>query len=371
VPEASPLVEIIRKRLNSGDLPFREFMELALYHPAAGYYSTAKPRVGKGGDYVTSPTLSPLFAFAVARLIREVLGRAGDGVSTIVDIGCGDGTLIHSLYEEFPAGSPAPAWYGVDRSLSRVERRGPVHFVESLTEVPAAGSHILLANELFDALPFARVVQREEGLHELCVTERDGELDWSERPAPAEYRDYFAARGIELQVGQFADISPEWERTYEAMCRFLTRGLVVVFDYGHPEKQLFDGRVRRFGTAASYRGQRVSRELLADPGERDLTAHINFTDLIRAGEREGLATLFFDRQAKFLLALGAAEHQSLRPIEDMTADTLDDGLRALEAREDARRMLLPDGIGEDIRVLVQAKGLDVNGWSFQRELFRR
>jgi SAM-dependent MidA family methyltransferase len=366
---AAPLQNVLHKLLESGDLTFRDFMEFALYHPELGYYSRAEDPVGKEADYVTSPRLSPLFSFALSRLVSEFASRGGDEVSTVVDVGCGDGSLLHSLSEQ-SAGSRL-RFYGVDRSLSRVVEREGVEFVRTLGEVPRDGQHLLLANELFDAFPFHRLVQRGEHLHELWVTERDGGLDWSEHEAPAPFEDYFAARDIELSDGQFVDLSLEWESQFEEMCDFLHRGVIAVFDYGYPEKQLFDARVRRFGTAASYRRHRVSRDLLVDPGLQDLTAHINFTDLIRAGERKGLRTVFFDRQARFLLGLGGAEHELLRPMDQREIASLEDGLGLLQQREDAKRLLLPDGIGEDIRVLVQIKDLDDTGWSFQRSLFNR
>ena len=346
-------------------------MELALYHPQFGYYARPENPVGQGGDYVTAPTLSPVFAFTVGKLIREFVSRAGDEVSTVVDMGCGDGSLLHSLYEE--AGDlPNLRFYGVDRSLSRVlPRNGSLRFVQTLDEVPRDGCHLLIANELFDAFPFSRLIQRDEHLHELWVTERDGELEWSEHEAPAPFEDYFAARGIELGDGQFVDLSLEWEAHYADACRFLQRGLIVTFDYGFPEKQLFDSRLRRFGTAASYHQQRVSRDLLSSPGLHDLTAHINFTDLMRAGERARLQTLFFDRLAKFMVAAGATEHPLLRPIDELEIASLEDGVAALQLRENAKRLILPDGIGEDIRVLVQEKSFDARGWSFQRVLFSR
>ena len=99
---------------------------------------------------------------------------------------------------------------------------------------------------------------------------------------------------------------------YDDICDVVERGLIVTFDYGYPQSQLFHPRARRFGTAAAYAQHRVTRDLLANPGEQDLTAHINFEDLIRAGESHHFQTRFFDRQAKFLLALGAAEHEVFR-----------------------------------------------------------
>ena len=350
-----PLLSVLHKMLQDGDLSFRDFMEVALYHPQFGYYSQRAERVGKTGDFVTSPSLSPVFSFALSRLIREFMSRVTDRMTSIVDIGCGDGALIHSLYGV----AADAAFYGVDRFP-------PPGFVTDLARVPKTDIQFVICNELFDALPFARLVQRDEHLHELWVTERDGGLDWSEHEAEARYDDYFAARGVELAEGQFADVSLDWESTYEDIARFVSRGLIVTFDYGYPEQQLFSSRTRRFGTAAAYSRQQVSRDLLANPGQQDLTAHINFTDLQRAGERNGFKTLFFDRQAKFLLAVGATEHELFRPLEQLGSDDL---LVLREQREEARRLVLPDGIGEDMRVLVQGKGVEGEGWSFQRKLF--
>lgn len=358
---AADLAEVIRNLLKDNDLPFKDFVELALYHPRLGYYSK---RCGPESDYVTAPRLSPLFATTLGKLVREFSERVGDEMSTVVDVGCGDGGLIHSISLQFPVRSSLLEFFGVDRSLERLspEARADarVHFVRTLQELPREGSFLVLANEMFDALPFARLVQRDEHLHELWVTERDEQLDWTEHEAPGPYEDYFAARGIRLEDGQFADLSLEWDAYYRDICAVVARGLIVTFDYGLPETQLFRARVRRFGTAASYREQRVTRDLLASPGERDLTAHINFSDLIRAGEESGFETLYFDRQAKFLLALGAAENPLIQSEPKSVAE--------LEEKENARRLILPDGIGEDLRVLVQSRGID-GPWSFQKKLY--
>src|SRR5260221_4225638 len=98
MPGERSMREVLRNMLHYGDLSFRDFVELALYHPEHGYYATSAARVGKGGDYVTSPSLSPVFAYALSGLVAGFLRRSGPGVSTIVDIGCGDGSLIYSLY---------------------------------------------------------------------------------------------------------------------------------------------------------------------------------------------------------------------------------------------------------------------------------
>ena len=368
MPGERSLSDVLRNSLNQGDMPFRDFVELALYHPEFGYYARPESPVGREGDFITSPLLSPLFSFALGRLVDEFLSRSGDAVSQVVDIGCGDGALIRSLSERCRLGGQ-PDFFGVDRNLGRAQPHPGVTYATSLGDIPPAEVRLLINNELFDALPFARLVQRGDELHELWVTERDGVLDWTEHEADPRYDDYFAERGIELDDGQFADVSLEWPALYDDLCGFVQKGLIVSFDYGLPQTKLFRGRMRRFGTAAAYSRHRVSRDLLVNPGEQDLTAHINFDDLRRTGERQGFATRFFDIQAKFLLALGAAEHELLKPIGEVTVDNAEEGIALLEARDDARRLILPDGIGADIRVLVQERGMGREEWGFQTKLF--
>jgi len=349
--ESSPARRVLRNLLQYGDLSFRDFVEIALYHPECGYYTRPLSPVGKGGDFVTSPSLSPVFAFAIGKLVSEFVARADGDVCTFVDIGCGSGTLIDEVKR---ASGADIRWVGIDRRIGN-----------SLLDVPRDGRHILFSNELFDALPFARLVRRGTELHELWIAPS---FEWVEHEAPEVYDRYFASHGIELEDGQFADISLDWGGLYREIASFSEHALIVSFDYGYRTRQLFHPRVRRFGTAASYTHHRVTRDLLANPGEQDLTAHINFDDLIREGEEAGAKTLVFERQAKFLLALGITEHPLFTPLDDLQPESVDDALALREAREEARRLVLPDGIGEEIRVLVQAKGVPVDGWSFQRNI---
>ena len=329
----TPAGEILEQEIRrGGPIPFRRFMEVALYHPEHGYYTRGRSPVGKEGDFVTGPSLSPAFSYAIGKLIREFVRLNTDGMSTIVDVGSGSGELVRALSDVENA------------QIFDIERG------ESIFDLPRNGAQLVISNELFDAQPFARLVQRGDELHELTVTE---DFEWSEREADPRYVAYFDERGIELDDGQFADVSLEWEALYADLCRFVEHGAILTFDYGYAEDRLFRSRVRRYGTAAAYRGHRVSRDLLADPGEQDLTAHINFTDLQRTGERLGFTTLAFTRQAQFLLGLGITEHELFTPIQDLKSASIE----LMEQRDEARRLVLPDGIGEDIRVLLQGKGL--------------
>ena len=360
----------LSKVLEKGELSSRNFVEHALYDPAGGFYRSARNPVGPAGDFITAPRISPVFGYALSRLASEFLHRAGDGLCAIVDIGCGDGKLIHSIVENLsPEELRSASFFAVDRSLERVpeslRRSSRITFLTDPGELPLDRPLLLISNELFDAFPWARVVQRQDGLHELWVRSGGEGLEWTERDAPPEYAQYFADRNVKLEIGQFADISLEWGSYYRELCDRMVRGLIVTFDYGFLTERLFDIRIRRFGTAAAFSGHHVHRDLLARPGSQDLTAHINFSDLMMAGEQAGLHTLQFSRQASFLLAIGITGHPLFAPVEEDPV-TLEEAIAREAERHAARKLVLPDGIGQEMRVLVQGRGVELEGWSFQR-----
>lgn len=369
VPLSSPSYRFSdqsRKELSKKSLSFQEFTEKVLYGEPDGYYR----RCVAGRDYATSARISPVFGFALARLVSEFASRIGDDLFGIVDIGCGDGSLLNRLFSETPeAVRRRVSLWGVDRASSPPLGQGQIAFLRTIDQLPKDIPLLVFSNELFDALPFARLVQRERGLQELHVIDFERKLEWCEQAAPNRYLEYFASRCIELQSGQFADVSLEWSELYGAICELANVAMVVTFDYGFAQEQLFDFRFRRFGTAAAYYRHRVSRDLLARPGEQDLTAHVNFTDLMKSGEGRGFATLAFLRQAEFLLRIGIAEHHLLAAAPEVKLNSMEEAIAIREQRESARRLVLPDGIGEDIHVLIQVRGIPLEGWSFQRRLW--
>lgn len=347
--ESEPLPQPLQRLLSERDLSFREFVEWALYDECDGYYADASRH--RHRDFITAPAISPLFAWTIARWFRGNLPRD----AAIVDVGCGDGGLLSSLAVEL--NDPAVPLVGIDRSLAFVSAEwragGRISFAAEIEAIPSDRPVLVICNELYDAVPFARVVMREEGLREICVTSAGGTLDWCERAAAPELTEYLVRHDVTLSIGQFADFTPEWSRLHAAIASRVGQGAILTFDYGYEAYKLFDDRVRRYGTAAAYAGHRVHRDLLARPGKQDLTCHVNFDDLVDAGEEAGFETTAFKRLARFLLEAGAPEHPIFaRPV----GGDLETALAEREERENARRLLLPDGIGDEMRVLVQKKG---------------
>lgn len=330
----------LRDRIASeGPIPFAAFMEEALYGEE-GYYSREAVPIGEEGDYVTGSSLSPLFGRVTARLLSR-LDRALGRPAELFEAGYGTGAHLASvvsspLYQEC---GPRRA-----RAWDRVARAVP-EGVERVAELAEAGTvdGLIFSYELFDALPVHRLVGRADGsVGELWV-DVDGEaFVWKE----GEVSDLALPEllgGAALEPGQVADLSPGWGALYREIAGRLGRGLVVTCDYGFERGKLLDVRVRRHGTLACYSRQRVHRNPFVLVGEQDLTAHVDFSALIRAGEEAGLQTAAFTRQAFWLTACGLFE-------ELVGAD--------FETRRQAMALLDGEGMGEEIRVLVQTRGID-------------
>lgn len=333
----------LRERIASrGPIPFAELMAEALYG-RRGYYSARASPIGIDGDFVTGSTLSPLFGQTTAALVRrldDVLGTPAD----ILEVGYGDGLHLGSVAAALEEGPPRRIL-----ALDRVKRSLPkgIRVLEELEELPARSLRgLLFSYELFDALPVHRLIGRPNGgVGELWVDlGADGEFRYVEGELSEE--DLLACvegDGVALAEGQIADVTLEWARLYTELARVLDRGLLVTCDYGFRRSGLLDRRIRFHGTLAAYRRQKVHRDALGAVGEQDLTAHVDFTTLIEAGERAGLETVALTRQARWLTACGLFDR--LQNADQKT-------------RLEAMDLLAPDGMGEEIRVLVQARGVD-------------
>lgn len=324
-----------------GRISFADFMAEALYGEG-GYYRREETPIGPGGDFVTGSSLSPLFGRATAQLVSrldEVLGRPVD----ILEVGYGSGDHLRHLLADLPADRERRIM-----ALDRVARPVPedVELLTDLSVLPEGGIEgLIFSYELFDALPVHRLVGTEDGgLRELWVAlDQRGEFRYEEGElSNPELQDCLGKGPSGLAPGQIADVSPQWGPLYRDLAGLLSRGLLVTCDYGFDRHRLLDRRVRLHGTLACYRRQRVHRDALSWVGEQDLTAHVDFTTLVEAGQDGGLETVAFTRQARWLLACGLFDQ--LQQADQAT-------------RLQAMDLLAADGMGEEIRVLVQSRGL--------------
>jgi len=342
------LSERLRQRiLREGPISFREFMEAALYDPDEGYYAKGA-RIGEGGDFVTSPHVTPAFAAALARQFRRDTQAFG-GTVDFVEAGAGDGRFLQdfdrALAEQDPDFSRRVRLTAVERSQTARQRLSALGVASRVLEsaedlAPGSVSGWIFSNELYDALPVARVCGSADGLRELFVGVEGPAFTWIRRPAPDAYRDALAGFGVTLDAGQMAEVSPDAAPLHRKLARALGRCFLVVFDYGHRAPVLYHAAARRNGTIAVHSLGSRRGDLLSGPGEVDLTAHVNWDDLIRAGEQEGLTTREIARQGRFLVEAG---------LFDFVANDAE--------KWRAYRIVDPEGMGDQISVLVQTRGV--------------
>ena len=337
-------------------ITFHDWMKRALYDPASGYYQRSdRERWGREGDYRTSPERSALFAATFARYFARLydeLDRPREW--TIVECGAGGGDfasgVLETLARQFPVVFDATRYVVYDVSHDALRRTrlrlgDRVQYCSSFDEI-RVDSGIVFSNELLDAFPVHRVVETEEGLAELYVTNGS----WTEGPLStprlAEFCAYYAP---ELAVGQVIEINLEIDDWFARVASRLTNGFVITVDYGAESAELYDPTLRPNGTLRGFRQHEFVDDVLAQPGECDITASVNWTHVKTVGERVGLKVVDFASQDKFLLSAGLLEeleYQLRLAQTEAEKAALTTG---------ARDMILPGGMASSFQVLVQRR----------------
>ena len=345
-----------------GEVFFDTYMELALYHPRHGYYSGAVPRYGREGDYLTAPTASLWYGAVLTRMLRRLCAEAGP--ARLIDVASGDGMLVARVLENLgiSARDVVTEILSVERSESMRGRqidRLPttsvsVQVVGAVTEVgQSSAPTVIHASELYDALPTARVVGGAKGMEELTVVVSEGGLGWGRRPPREKVARYFARHDVDLEEGQIAEANLAAESTHLNLLGAASDdGLSLVLDYGYEARRLYDPRGRRGGSLSTFRRHELGRDPLASPGEVDLTAHVNWDDLRAAATAASWVEIGLWPLAEFLVRAGIADELEERGL-GMDAD-LD--AATVSARQEVKRVLDPEGMGSDLKMLVQAKG---------------
>jgi SAM-dependent MidA family methyltransferase len=357
----------------AGPITFARFMEAALTDPEHGYYTRGAPRPSREGDFLTAPEMDPIFGLTLARQVDDcwrLLGRPDPFV--LREHGAGSGALAVAIVEGLradgsdlllPGSSDRPALVyepvEVDRLrlealVARLAAAAPEVVVRPVpTDDPgrAALTGVVLANELVDALPVHRVVgrpERPDGIAEVLVgweevpgTPANGRfVDVVGDPTTPALAARLAAEGIVLSEGQSAEIRLADAGWVDAVALGLARGYVLVIDYGAPAAELYDATRRPVGTLLAYAGHRALDDVYTDPGDRDLTAHVDVTALEAAAAAAGLEVLGRTTQAAFLLACGLEEvFGRLRSDPALTPE------RYLTLRSAVRRLLDPRLLG--------------------------
>lgn len=362
--EANAEIEaILRNRIAlTGGISFAEYMQLCLYHPEHGYYTRTRPRIGKSGDFFTSSSVHAAFGRLIARQLADMWEKMGRGPFTVAEQGGGEGDLCRDILEA--VAEENPAFYAALRycmvEISPDNRARQMERLENLRnkvvwcqlEDLAGMCGCFLSNELVDAFPVEQVEFRDGCWHQVYVVEQDGKFLEELRPAKSsEFFDYFSWVGIDLAEGNRAEVNLQAPRWMRDIGNLLQRGFVLTIDYGYPAKELY-APWRRNGTLMCYHKHTASEDPFAMPGCQDITTHVDFTALQRAGEDVGLLTLYYGDQGRFLLGLGFVEVLLL--LQSRTSDER----KAQALRLTLKNLIMPEGgMGDTFKVLIQGKGV--------------
>ena len=361
---SEPLAERLRARIRrEGPISFCDWMRAALYDPIQGYYCRAdRIRQGRAGDYRTAPESSPLFAATFARYFAKLFSELGSPSSwTIFEAGAGTGEFaygvlshLQSRYREvFAATTYVIDEISRDACALATERLSAfdkqVRF-RPLTEIAKpANSGIVFSNELIDALPVHRVTVCDGRLRELYVDLDEDAFVWVECDLHPDVADYCQLAGLHFAEGQIAEINLDAEAFLSRAASLLDSGFVITVDYGAEQDELLSAEHRRQGTLRAFHRHQMIDDVLARPGDQDLTTTVDWTQIRKVGKRAGLQTTRHERLDQFLLKEGLLEEM------EAVARRLTDETEVLRLRTGAREMIRPDGMAGSFQILVQKK----------------
>ena len=334
---ASTLAAVIRRAIDSagGWWPFDAFMAAALYQPGLGYYASHRQLFGcmpaSGSDFVTAPELSPLFARALAAAVAQAL--AASGSRQVMEFGAGSGALAAGLLDALDGLGLAVTGYAIvdvsgtlrQRQQARLARFGDR--VQWLDALPEAFDGVLIGNEVLDAMPvqllhFDGVQWFERGVVAATADTADaadaaaaanradradaadgaGGFAWSDRPT-ALRPPVDAAHLAQFVPGTTVEIHAQAEAFIRTVAGMLRRGVAFFIDYGFPEAEFYLPQ-RHGGTLMCHQAHRADGDPLVAVGQKDITAHINFTGIALAAQGAGAAVIGYTSQARFLLNCG-------------------------------------------------------------------
>ena len=306
-----------------GWLGFDAFMALALYQPGLGYYANDSLKFGHmpagahtidgaqagGSDFVTAPELSPHFGRTLARQVAEALQATG--TDEVWEFGAGSGALAQQVLDAL--GDQVVRYTIVDLSGSLRERqrtRLAAHAgkVAWATGLPPRMRGVVLGNEVLDAMPVKLLARLNGVWHERGVAMHEGRFTYAD--SPTDLRPPLEVAGSHDYV---TEIHPQAEGFVGTLADRLEAGAVFLLDYGFPEHEYYHPQ-RSMGTVMCHRAHLADGDALADVGEKDITAHVNFTGIALAGQDAGLDVLGYTSQGRFLLncgLLGGLDNASL------------------------------------------------------------
>lgn len=372
-PLQKKIVQQIKKK---GPITFEQFMSMTLYDPEFGYYNTESGKIGRTGDFYTSSHLHPVFGAIMGRQIIEMWNLMGRTENfRIVEMGGGAGyfckDLLDSLrsVDKFADFFRALKYTIIERSPALRNKQqgllsgfsGKIEWLSALSECGSI-TGCIFSNELLDAFP-VHLVRMEDSLREIYVDfdEEKGFMEIAGDLSNEEILPYFRNFSSELRKGYTTEVNLRIRDWLREINEVLERGFILTIDYGYPAWDYYS-EDRDRGTILCYHKHQINENPYLNIGEQDITAHVNYSALKKWGEDIGIKTAGFCGQGVFMVSLGIDE--DIKKIAEGPEDYVFEIARI-------KKLILPQGMGESHKVMVQYKGVEppgLQGFSIRNQI---
>ena len=350
--------KIIRRIKSEGPVTFKTFMEMALYEPDLGYYTSQKTRIGRSGDFYTSSHLHPAFGMMIGKQIEEmweIMNKPSD--FQIVEMGSGTGYLCKDILDylknrelfnslNYTIIELNPAMKTSRQNLLTVFS-DKIRWVSSIRELNNIKG-CFLSNELLDAFP-VHIIEMNDEIKEIFVSADNEKLiEIKGAPSTGAIADYIKEFSIELEKGHRTEINLKIKEWLGGINSVLTEGFILTIDYGYSSEDYYS-EDRNRGTLLCYHEHQVTEYPYQNIGEQDITAHVNFSSVKKWGDELNIKTIGFCPQGTFLVSLGIdeviAEIHKIHKNSDYPFEV---------AR--IKKLILPGTMGETHKAIIQHKG---------------
>jgi SAM-dependent MidA family methyltransferase len=295
------IIEKIRQ--SGGKIPFSEYMQMALYDPKLGYYTAYHHQLGRQGDFITAPELSPLFGQCIAKSLQAVLCNFKNPM--IVEYGAGTGKLAKVLLEQcdfienYWIIEISPA-LRKQQEMNLAKYLSKITWLEKLADEKFEG--VILANEVMDAFPVTKFCLKNNIIQEYYVSEKGGCLEWYlDMPSHPEIMSF--VNHLELPSAYTSEINFAIKPWIKSLSDGLKSGVILLFDYGYSRHEYYHPN-RNGGTLMCYYQHQSNTDPFYLPGLQDMTAHVDFTFVAESAVESGLEIRGYTSQAAFLLESG-------------------------------------------------------------------
>ena len=353
-----PLEQIIIDKIKKeGPITFETFMDMALYYPELGYYTSPNLEIGRKGDFYTSPHLHKIFGAMIGKQLEEmwkILERPS--VFHAVEIGAGAGYLCKDIFDYLKNREMFNSLIYVIVELNPVMRDRQKNFLSDFSDNVKWISSLrelnnirgcIFSNELLDAFPVHIIEMKKRGVKEIYVA-FDGKniIEQKLDISSLNLLKYLEEFNIDIASGYRTEINLKTKDWLKEISEILTEGFILTIDYGYTAEEYYDEE-RTKGTLLCYYKHQVNENPYENIGEQDITAHVNFSSLRKWGEEIGFKTIGYCPQGTFLISLGIDE-----AITELYSNSPDYESEILKIKG----LILPHGMGESHKVMIQYKG---------------